>query len=65
LWFNQVSSAPLPEDKKTWFRTTEFRKAISMAINRADLSRIVFGGHAHPAFRPRFTSKTISGSIPR
>ncbi len=52
LWFNQVSSAPLPENKKTWFRTTEFRKAISLAINRADLSRIVFGGHAHPAFGP-------------
>ena len=52
LWFNQVSSAPLPENKKTWFRTTEFRKAISMTINRADLSRIVFGGHAHPAFGP-------------
>src|SRR5437667_330228 len=48
----QPSSAPLPETKKTWFRTTEFRKAISMAINRADLSRIVFGGHAHPAFGP-------------
>jgi peptide/nickel transport system substrate-binding protein len=52
LWFNQVPAAPLPEHKKNWFRTTEFRKAISMAINRADLSRIVFGGHAHPAFGP-------------
>jgi peptide/nickel transport system substrate-binding protein len=52
LWFNEVPSAPLPEHKKNWFRTTEFRKAISMAINRADLSRIVFGGHAQPAFGP-------------
>src|SRR5260370_1125675 len=52
LWFSQVPSAPLAENKKSWFRSTEFRKAISMAINRADLSRIVFAGHAHPAFGP-------------
>ena len=52
LWFNQVPTAPLAENKKVWFRSTEFRKAISMAINRADLSRIVFGGHAQPAFGP-------------
>jgi peptide/nickel transport system substrate-binding protein len=52
IWFNQVPTAPLSENKKAWFRTTEFRKAISMAINRADLSRIVFSGHAHPAFGP-------------
>jgi peptide/nickel transport system substrate-binding protein len=52
MWFNQVSAAPLSEQKKSWFRTTEFRKAISMAINRADLSRVVFGGHAHPASGP-------------
>ena len=52
VWFNQVPAAPLPEHKKNWFRTTEFRKAISMAINRADLCRIVFGGHAQPAFGP-------------
>jgi peptide/nickel transport system substrate-binding protein len=52
IWFNQVPTAPLAETKKAWFRSTEFRKAISMAINRADLSRIVFAGHAHPAFGP-------------
>jgi len=52
LWFNQVPAAPLSENKKTWFHSTEFRKAISMAINRSDLSRIVFSGHAQPAFGP-------------
>jgi peptide/nickel transport system substrate-binding protein len=52
MWFNQVPSAPLPSHKKNWFRSTEFRKAISMAINRADLCRIVFGGHAQPAYGP-------------
>jgi len=52
IWFNQVPSAPLPAYKKNWFRATEFRKAISMAINRADLARIVFSGHAQPAYGP-------------
>ena len=31
---------------------TEFRKAISTAINRADLCRIVYGGYAKPAYGP-------------
>ena len=52
LWFNQSPVAPLPEYKKTWFRTTEFRKAISAAINRADLCRIVYAGFAKPAYGP-------------
>lgn len=52
LWFNQVATSPLPEYKKAWFRTTEFRQAISIAINRADLCRIVYGGFAKPAFGP-------------
>ena len=52
VWFNQVPTAPFAENKKAWFRSTEFRKAISTAINRDDLSRIVFGGHARPAFGP-------------
>ena len=49
LWFNQVSSAPIPEYKKTWFASANFRRAVSEAINRADLARIVFRGHAVPA----------------
>jgi peptide/nickel transport system substrate-binding protein len=52
LWFNQVPTASPPDYKKAWFRTTEFRKAISLAINRADLSRIVYAGHAQPAYGP-------------
>jgi len=50
LWFNQVPTAAFHEYKKIWFRTTEFRKAISLAINRADLVRIVYAGHAQPAY---------------
>ncbi len=52
LWFNQVPSAPLPEYKKAWFRTAEFRKAISAAMNREDLCRIVYAGYAKPAYGP-------------
>src|SRR4029077_1614486 len=49
VWFNQVSTATFPDYKKVWFRSTEFRKAISLAINRDDLARIVYAGHAQPA----------------
>ena len=49
LWFNEVSRSPLPEYKKAWFRSHNFRRAISMAINRADLARVAFRGHATPS----------------
>ena len=52
LWFNQVPTASFPDYKKVWFRSTEFRKAISLAINRVDLARIVYAGHAQPAYGP-------------
>ena len=52
LWFNEVAKAPIPAYKKNWFRSTAFRRAISEAINRADLSRVVFHGHAQPAMGP-------------
>lgn len=52
LWFNQSPAAPLPAYKKVWFGTKEFRKAISLAINRADLCRLVFAGYAKPAYGP-------------
>ena len=52
MWFNQVAKAPLPGHKKEWFRSATFRRAISSAINREDLSRVVFRGHAKPAAGP-------------
>jgi peptide/nickel transport system substrate-binding protein len=52
LWFNEVAKAPIPAYKKTWFRSASFRRAISEAINREDLSRVVFHGHAQPAVGP-------------
>jgi peptide/nickel transport system substrate-binding protein len=52
MWFNQVSKAPIPPYKKKWFRSPVFRRAISEAINRSDLARVVFRGHAQPAIGP-------------
>jgi peptide/nickel transport system substrate-binding protein len=52
MWFNQVANSPLPEYKKAWFRSTNFRRAISESINREDMVRIVFRGHARPAVGP-------------
>ncbi len=52
FWFNQSPAAPLPEYKKAWFRTAEFRRAVSMAINREDICRIVYFGYAKPAYGP-------------
>jgi peptide/nickel transport system substrate-binding protein len=52
MWFNQVASAPIPEYKRAWFRSSNFRHAISQAINRDDLARVVFNGHAQPGVGP-------------
>lgn len=52
MWFNQVAAAPIPAARKEWFRSKNFRRAISHAISRADLVRVVYGGHARPGVGP-------------
>lgn len=52
LWFNQAQRAPIPDYRKDWFRSTAFRRAISQGIQRADLCRVVYRGHATPAVGP-------------
>ena len=52
MWFNQVAKSPLPPFKKNWFRSANFRRAISESINRDDMAKIVFRGHAKPALGP-------------
>jgi len=52
MWFNQVTRAPIPDYKKAWFRSRSFRRALSEAINREDLCRVVYRGLAHPAVGP-------------
>lgn len=50
MWFNLVPTAPIPEYKRAWFRSSQFRRAISDAINRDDLAKVAFLGHARPAY---------------
>jgi peptide/nickel transport system substrate-binding protein len=52
MWFNQAPSSPLPAYKQAWFKSTAFRLAVSEAINRPDICRIVYRGHARPAEGP-------------
>lgn len=52
MWFNQVAKSPLPSYKKAWFRSATFRRAVSEAINRDDMARVVFRGHAQAAIGP-------------
>lgn len=52
MWFNQVTVSPIANYKKTWFRSKNFRRAVSEAINRDDLCRLVFFGRATPATGP-------------
>ncbi|HEV2690931.1 MAG TPA: ABC transporter substrate-binding protein [Bryobacteraceae bacterium] len=52
VFFNQVANAPLPDYKRKWFRSDAFRRAVSGAINRDDLCRVVYRGHAKPAVGP-------------
>ncbi|MCI0351817.1 MAG: ABC transporter substrate-binding protein [Acidobacteriales bacterium] len=52
MWFNQSPNAQIPPYKLEWFRSVNFRRAISSAINRDDISRLVYGKHAQPAVGP-------------
>ncbi len=52
MWFNQVPTAPLPGYERDWFQSRSFRRAISLAINREDLCKVVYNGHAQPALGP-------------
>jgi peptide/nickel transport system substrate-binding protein len=52
LWFNQNPTAQIPAYKLAWFRNRIFRRAVSEAINRDDLIRVVFNGHGSPAAGP-------------
>jgi peptide/nickel transport system substrate-binding protein len=49
LWFNMAPQSPLAAYKKAWFQSQAFRRAVSEAIQRADLSRVVYRGHASPS----------------
>ena len=52
LWFNQFPGSPLPEFKKRWFQSRDFRRAVSAALHREDLARVVYAGRAAPGVGP-------------
>jgi len=52
MWFNQASEASVASYKLEWFRSRNFRQAVSLSINRDDLCKVVYGGHAIPARGP-------------
>ena len=56
LWFNHAPAKTVPEWKAAWFTSAAFRHAVSSAIRREDMARIVFRGHAHPAVGPISTA---------
>jgi peptide/nickel transport system substrate-binding protein len=52
IWFNQTSTSHLPASKRAWFTDANFRRAVSIAIDRDEICRIVYRGHATPAAGP-------------
>jgi peptide/nickel transport system substrate-binding protein len=52
FWFNQKPGAPIAPYKLRWFQSTRFRRAISAAVNRDDIVRVVYRGFAKPASGP-------------
>ena len=52
VWFNQVAAAPIRDAKKQWFQSRLFRQAIAQAVNREDMVRLAYRGHAKPAVGP-------------
>jgi len=54
-------AAPLPAHQKVWFSSRNFRLAVSHAIRRDDLCRVVYRGHAAPGIGP-FPPANLSGS---
>jgi peptide/nickel transport system substrate-binding protein len=52
MWFNMNPGAPIPAFRKAWFRSRNFRLAISYAVRRDDLARVIYHGHAQPGVGP-------------
>lgn len=52
LFFNlnslEAGKAPKLEAKQAWFRDLKFRQAVSLAMDRKSMARLVYGGRATP-----------------
>jgi peptide/nickel transport system substrate-binding protein len=52
LWFNMNPAAPVAPYRRAWFASRSFRRAVSHALRRDDLCRVVYHGHATPGIGP-------------
>lgn len=55
LFFNLNSVLPAQSDisrKQTWFRDVKFRQAVSLAVDRESIMRLVYRGRATPLWTP-------------
>ncbi|WP_448587609.1 ABC transporter substrate-binding protein [Thermocrinis sp.] len=52
LVLNQNPQADIPKHKLEWFKNRDFRRAISMAIDRFGISMLVYNGLAQPLYGP-------------
>jgi peptide/nickel transport system substrate-binding protein len=59
MWFNETPNAPFPAHRQEWFQSKTFRRALSMAIQRDDMVRLVYRGHADAAIGPVSQSNKI------
>ena len=59
LWFNQAPNKTIPAWKMAWFRSAAFRRAVSSAIHRDDIVKLVFQGYAHSAVGPFSPANTF------
>jgi peptide/nickel transport system substrate-binding protein len=59
IWLNQAGASPVAGYKKQWFKSRAFRVALSKAIRRADICRVVYHGHAQPAYGPTSPANTF------
>jgi peptide/nickel transport system substrate-binding protein len=69
LFFNLNSVLPARSDiarKQSWFRQVKFRQAISLAIDREGITRLVYRGRATPLWTPVTPASSfwIDTSIP-
>ena len=52
MWFNLNPDSPIDPHKKAWFGDVRFRRAVSLAIDREGMARLVFEGLASAASGP-------------
>jgi peptide/nickel transport system substrate-binding protein len=59
FWFNQAPDAPFPAYKRGWMQSKLFRRAVSAAVNRDDIIRLVYRGYARPAAGPASPANSL------